>query len=189
MPSGSGPVLGSLSLQSPSPTTQIVSVSRSTCLDIGSFKDLLREYRKLDDSITMRLNRENAMVRDQERSGRPGKGSVQDQACANLWQELVSNWNRRKQIISYCVDVVDQSKEEKQKAAQIEEDPARRRALEAAVFSDDVKATQRNQVHNELSIDTIVRNRSLQAFHSRCRYFTPPLSDSEARKYWDTASS
>lgn len=159
MPSGPGPVLGSLSLQSPSPATQIVSVSRSTCLDIGSFKgmyfnvysvfrfltlgmfssDLLREYRKLDDSITIRLNRENAMVRDQERSGRPGKGSVQDQACANLWQELVSNWNRRKQLIAFCVDVVDQSKEEKQKAAQTEEDPKRRRTLEAAAFSDDVK--------------------------------------------------
>ncbi|KAJ7890810.1 caffeine-induced death protein 2-domain-containing protein [Mycena leptocephala] len=112
----SAPVLGSLSLQSPSPATQIVSVSSSTCLEISSFKDLLREYRKLDDSITIRLNRENAMVREQERvSGRSGKGSVQDQACANLWQELVSNWNRRKKIIDYCVGVVDQSKEEKKR--------------------------------------------------------------------------
>ncbi|KAJ6539337.1 caffeine-induced death protein 2-domain-containing protein [Mycena capillaripes] len=183
----SAPVLGSLSLQSPSPATQIVSVSRSTCLDVGSFKELLREYRKLDDSITIRLNRENAMVRDQERIyGRPGKGSAQDQACANLWQELVSNWNRRKQVIDYCVGVVDQSKEEKQKAAEVEEDPSRRRKLEAAMFSDNV---QRNQVHDELSIDAIVRKRSLQAFRSRCRYFVPPSTDSEARKLWDAASS
>jgi hypothetical protein len=80
------------------------------------------------------------MVRDQERNGRStGKGSVQDQACANLWAELVSNWTRRRTIIEYCVGVVDQSKEEKQKAAQAEEDPARRRAMEAKVFSDDVK--------------------------------------------------
>ncbi|KAJ7129690.1 caffeine-induced death protein 2-domain-containing protein [Mycena epipterygia] len=183
----SAPVLGSLSLQSPSPTTQIVSVSRSTCLDISSFKDLLREYRKLDDSIVIRLNRENAMVRDQERiSGRAGKGTVQDQACANLWQELVSNWKRRQQIIEYCVDVVDRSKEEKQMAAQAEEDSRRRRAIEAAVFSDDVK---RNQVHNELSVETIVRKRSLQAFRSRCRYFVPPLTDSDARRLWDMASA
>ncbi|KAJ6599078.1 caffeine-induced death protein 2-domain-containing protein [Mycena vulgaris] len=182
----SAPVLGSLSLQSPSPATQIVSVSRSTCLEISSFKELLREYRKLDDSITMRLNRETAMVRDQERSGRPGKGSVQDQACTNLWQELVSNWSRRKQLIEYCVDVVDRSKEEIQKAAQNEEDPARRQALEAELFSHDVK---KNQVHNELSVDTIVSKRSLQAFRSRCRYFVPPLTDHEARKLWDAASS
>ncbi|KAJ7700080.1 caffeine-induced death protein 2-domain-containing protein [Mycena rosella] len=182
----SAPVLGSLSLQSPSPATQIVSVSRSTCLEMSSFKDLLREYRKLDDSITIRLNREAAMVRDQERiSGRPGRGSVQDQACSNLWQELVSNWNRRQRLIQYCVDVVDQSKEEKRRVAQAEEDTAKRRTLEAEVFSDDVK---RNQVHNELSIDTIVKQRSLQAFRSRCRYFVPPATDQEARKLWDAAS-
>ncbi|KAJ7276390.1 caffeine-induced death protein 2-domain-containing protein [Mycena haematopus] len=181
----STPVLGSLSLQSPSSATQIVSVSRSTCSEISSFKELLREYRKLDDSINMRLNRETAMVRDQERKGRLGKGSVQDQACTNLWQELVSNWSRRRTIIEYCVGVVDQSKEEKQKAAQAEEDPARRRTIEATMFADDVK---RNQVRDELTIDTIVRKRSLEAFRSRCRYFVPPLTDSEAREMWDMAS-
>ncbi|KAJ7180074.1 caffeine-induced death protein 2-domain-containing protein [Mycena crocata] len=181
-----GPVLGSLSLQS-SPATQIVSVSRSTCFEIGSFKELLKEYRKLDDTITMRLNRENALVRDQERiAGRSSKGSVQDQACANLWQELVSNWKRRIQLIEYCVDVVDQSKEDKQVAAKTEEDPTRQRTFEAAVFSEDVK---RNQVHNELSIDAIIRKRSAEAFRSRCRYFSPPPKDTEARKLWDTASS
>ncbi|KAJ7179159.1 hypothetical protein C8R46DRAFT_1072699 [Mycena filopes] len=131
-----GPILGSLSLQSPSPATQIVSVSRSTCLDIGSFKA--------------------------HRSGRPGKN---DQACANLWGELVATWSRRKQIIDYCVAVVDQSKEEKQKAA------------------------ERTQVHNELTVDGIVRKRSLEAFRSRCRYFVPPLTDSEARRMWDSVST
>ncbi|KAJ7095373.1 caffeine-induced death protein 2-domain-containing protein [Mycena belliarum] len=181
------PVLGSISLQSPSPATRTVSVSRSTCLELGSFKDLLREYRKLDDSITIRLNRESAMVRDQERiSGRPGKGSAQDQACANLWRELASNWSRRKQLIDYCIDVVDQSKQEKQRAAEAEEDPARRRAHDAAVFSDEVK---RNQVHSELSVDAIVKTRSVQAFRSRCRYFVPPLTDDDARKLWDAASA
>ncbi|KAJ6515903.1 caffeine-induced death protein 2-domain-containing protein [Mycena sanguinolenta] len=183
----SAPVLGSASLsQSSSSATQIVSVSQSTCSDISSFKELLKEYRRLDDSINMRLNRENAMVRDQERlNGRLAKGSVQDQVCANLWSQLVSNWSRRRTIIEYCVGVVDQSKEEKQKAAQAEEDPARRRAIETALFADDVR---RNQVRDELAIDAIVRKRSLEAFRSRCRYFVPPLTDSEARKMWDTAS-
>ncbi|KAF7352796.1 Coiled-coil domain-containing protein 58 [Mycena venus] len=139
------PILGSASLQSPSPATQIVSVSRSTCTEISSFKELLREYRKLDDSINIRLNRETALVRDQERNVQGGE----------------------------------------QKAAQAEEDPARRRTIEAGMFSDDVK---RNQVRDELTIDAIVRKRSLQAFRSRCRYFVPPLTDSEARKMWDAAS-
>lgn len=55
--------------------------------------DLLKEYRRLDDTITMRLNRANAAVRDQERektsSRSGGKGTIQDQACSSLWQELV----------------------------------------------------------------------------------------------------
>jgi Caffeine-induced death protein 2 len=54
-----------------------------------TFADLLKEYRKLDDSITMRLNRTNAQFRDRDRLGEAGKGSVQDQACAYLWKELL----------------------------------------------------------------------------------------------------
>jgi hypothetical protein len=49
------------------------------------------------------------------------------------------------------VGVVDQSKEEKQKAAQAEEDPARRRKIEAAVFSDDVKVNPFLQFNSTMS--------------------------------------
>ncbi|KAJ7638802.1 caffeine-induced death protein 2-domain-containing protein [Roridomyces roridus] len=173
------PPLGSRSLQSPAQIR--VHVSQATCLDISSFKEVLREFRKLDDAITMRLNRENAMVRDQERAGHKGSGSVQEQACKNLWDELTANWKQRTRIISYCTQVMDQSKLEKEQAAETEEDAARRRrALDAAAFAHDV---MRNQVHNELSVDQIVIRRSLQAFRSRCRSFHPP--DNEARKFWD----
>jgi len=51
--------------------------------------ELLKEYRKLDDAVTMRINRTTAQFRDRDRLGVTGKGSVQDQACAYLWQELV----------------------------------------------------------------------------------------------------
>ena len=38
----------------------------------------------------MRLNRANAVVRDQERIHREaGGGTLQDHACASLWRELV----------------------------------------------------------------------------------------------------
>ena len=52
-------------------------------------KDLLREYRRLDDTITMRLNRSNAHFRDRDREGLGGKGSIQDRACAYIWKDLV----------------------------------------------------------------------------------------------------
>jgi len=181
-------LLGSLAVQAPS-SPQIVHVSSSTCHDLSLFKDLLKEYRKLDDSITMRLNRANAAVRDQERDHggpRPGKGNVQDQACSFLWHELIGNWNRRTKLVEYCVAVVDRSLNEKRKSIEDQYgDPSAQRKTQAALFAEEVK---RNQVYNELAVEAIVRQRSLDAFRSRCKYFVPPLSDVEARKWWGSAS-
>ncbi|KAG1907197.1 caffeine-induced death protein 2-domain-containing protein [Suillus fuscotomentosus] len=180
MPSKQPPTLGSLALQA---TPHLVHVSPSTCHNLSMFKDLLKEYRRLDDTITMRLNRSNAQFRDRDRAGTSGKGNIQDQACAYVWKELVENWKRRTEMINYCVDVVDQSMEEKRKSLTSEEGDVRaQRKTQAAMFADEVK---RNQVHNELAIEKIVRQRSLDAFRSRCQYFSPPLTDSEARKWWD----
>ena len=101
----------------------------------------MKEYRKLDDSIPMRLNRTIAQYRDMERTGSVGKGTIEDQACLQVWRELVgpyaslvrlwtlqlilndphifatgggcvANWGRRTRIINYCVDVLDTSYEE-----------------------------------------------------------------------------
>jgi hypothetical protein len=123
------------------------------------FKDLLKEYRRLDDTITMRLNRTNAQFRDRDRAGTSSKGNIQDQACAYVWKELVENWKRRTEMINYCVDIVDQSMDGKRKSLTSEEGDARaERKAQAVMFADEVK---RNQVHNELAVEKIVRQRSL----------------------------
>jgi len=180
------PPLGSLAVQAPSLTPQLVHVSPATCHNLSLFKDLLKEYRRLDDTINMRLNRTNAQFRDREREGK-GKGSVQDEACMYLWKSLVENWKRRTEIISYCVDVVDKSMDERQQSIRDQTgDSAAQRRTQAVFFSEEVK---RNQVHNELAVEKIVRQRSFDAFQSRCKYFTPPLSDVEARKWWAAAQS
>ena len=49
----------------------------------------MKEYRKLDDSIPMRLNRTIAQYRDIDRTGSVGKGTIEDQACLQVWRELV----------------------------------------------------------------------------------------------------
>lgn len=54
-----------------------------------SWTDLMKEYRKLDDSITMRLNRTIAQYRDMDRVGSAGKGTVEERACLQVWRELV----------------------------------------------------------------------------------------------------
>ncbi|KAI0353531.1 hypothetical protein OH77DRAFT_1406706 [Trametes cingulata] len=177
------PQLGSLAIQAPSLTPKTVHVSPSTCHDISVFKDLMNQYRKLDDTINMRLNRTTAQYRDRERSGLPGKGDVEEQACAHVWRELVANWSRRKEIVEYCVGVIDQSLEEKRQTLQnAGDDASAQRRAKGILYAEEVK---RNQIHNELTVETIVRKRTFDAFRSRCRYFEPPTSDAEARKWWD----
>jgi hypothetical protein len=49
----------------------------------------MKEYRKLDDFIAMRINRTTAQFRDRDRLGYSGKGNVQDQSCLHVWKDLV----------------------------------------------------------------------------------------------------
>ncbi|KAI9066776.1 hypothetical protein FKP32DRAFT_1565142 [Trametes sanguinea] len=178
------PQLGSLAIQAPSLTPKTVHVSPSTCHDISVFKDLMNQYRKLDDTINMRLNRTTAQYRDREREGISGKGDIEEQACAHVWRELVANWSRRTDIVEYCVGVVDQSLEEKRQSLQSAgDDASAQRKAKGILYAEEVK---RNQIHNELTVETIVRKRAYDAFRSRCRYFEPPTSDVEARKWWDS---
>ena len=51
--------------------------------------ELMSQYRKLDDSINMRLNRTTAQYRDRERSGLGRDGDVEEQACAHVWKEFI----------------------------------------------------------------------------------------------------
>lgn len=48
----------------------------------------MKEYRKLDDTVTMRLNRNMAQFRDRQRAG-SGSSGLQDEACAYFWNQLV----------------------------------------------------------------------------------------------------
>ncbi|KAF7965815.1 hypothetical protein HWV62_41725 [Athelia sp. TMB] len=167
------PTLGSLAMQAPSLTPHA-----------DSGLDLLREYRRLDDTIVMRLNRTNAQFSDRERE-RKGKGNVQDEACLYIWRSLIENWKRRTEVVSYCVGVVDKAMDEKRQIiSDSSSDPARQKAMQSALSIDQVKA---RQVHTELAVEIIVRKRALDAFQSRCKYFSPPMSDVEARKWWDAA--
>jgi len=133
----------------------------------------------------MRLNRANATVRDQERIHRGSGGStIQDQACASLWRELIGNWKRRSELLEYCTTVVDQALIEKRRTLEGQaQNPTSRREIQGAVYEDEVK---RNQVRNELVVEGIIRKRSIQAFRSRCQYFIPPLTDIQARQMWDS---
>ncbi|TFK28751.1 hypothetical protein FA15DRAFT_664795 [Coprinopsis marcescibilis] len=176
------PELGSLALQAPSNASQTVRVTPATCRDLSLFKVILKEYRKLDDTIVMRLNRANALVRDQERERASPTGNIQNQACTAVWKELTENWKRRTQLIDYCATIVDQpGAENSEREAKT---PAEIRKAQAAAYPDQVK---RNQLRNEQTVEAIVRRRAVDAFRSRCLYFTPPKTERESAAIWEAA--
>jgi undecaprenyl pyrophosphate synthase len=128
--------------------------------------ELLNEYRKLDDAITMRLNRTNAQFRDRDRAGNAtSKSSIQEQACDYLWRDLVGsynslsswfacvhivvltcmmcrseNWKRRSELVGYCIDVVDHGIEDKRRAFEKEvDDQISKRKLQGDLFANETK--------------------------------------------------
>ena len=120
-----------------------------------SLTDILKEYRKLDDTITTRLNRATALARDQERTSGQSVENAQGQACLSVWRELtgafpypyppfissqlLENWKRRTKLVDYCVSVVDKSIDDKRGALQQQsDDPALQRKTKAAIYSDEV---------------------------------------------------
>ncbi|CAE6524789.1 unnamed protein product [Rhizoctonia solani] len=178
------PELGSKAIHAPSTPPQLVRVSESLCQNLSQFKDLMKEYRKLDDSVTMRMNRNLAQFRDIDRHRSSRSGSPQDEACLHFWKELVANWENRTEIVNYCVGVVDASMEAKRQTL-AGQDPKldENRRTASALYTDEVK---RNQMRNELTVETIIRQRSLDAFKSRCKFFEPPISDTRSRHWWDS---
>ncbi|CAE7207271.1 unnamed protein product [Rhizoctonia solani] len=153
------PELGSKAIHAPSTPPQLVRVSESLCQNLSQFKDLMKEYRKLDDSVTMRMNRNLAQFRDIDRHRSSRGGSPQDEACLHFWKELVANWENRTDIVNYCVGVVDVSMEAKRQAL-AGQDPKldENRRTASSLYTDEVK---RNQMRNELTVETIIRQRSL----------------------------
>ncbi|PAV21296.1 caffeine-induced death [Pyrrhoderma noxium] len=185
---GRQPALGSAAVFTPPSDLKTVHVDQSTCFNLSVFKELMREYRKVDDNVTMRLNRTVAQFRDRDRQSTSNSSSKSpdEEACAFFWKDLVSNWKRRTEIAEYCVDVMDRSMEKKRQTFEKEDvTKETKRRLKDEHFEEEVK---RNQIHNELAIEAIIRQRSFDAFKNRCKFFVPPSSDAEARIWWEKAS-
>lgn len=51
--------------------------------------ELMREYRRVDDTVTMRLNRTMAQFRDRNSHALNSKASSEQEACNYFWQDLV----------------------------------------------------------------------------------------------------
>ena len=105
------PDLGSQAIYSPAKSTRSITIDPSTCHNFSLFKggiasyyhcliwlisvlfrrsELMREYRKVDDTVTMRLNRTVAQFRDRARTSASERSkNPEEEACAYFWQDLV----------------------------------------------------------------------------------------------------
>ena len=82
---------------------------------------------------------------------------------------LVENWTRRTEIITYCVNVVDRSLEEKRTSLQdADTDPAVQRKTKGALFAEEVKASalyldDGNNMSKLMLLNCLVRTRCYSA--------------------------
>ncbi|CCU99071.1 unnamed protein product [Malassezia sympodialis ATCC 42132] len=128
----------SLEEMAPIPTPPSVrDVTPSLCLSLVEFKDMLRQFRAVDDSVTLRLNRAFAHSRDRGTSlppsllmqhdksyssstatdlGRSTYSSVSETMCASIWLDLVDLWTRREDTIKYCMEINAQQAQQAQAA-------------------------------------------------------------------------
>ncbi|WFD32439.1 hypothetical protein MSPP1_003486 [Malassezia sp. CBS 17886] len=195
-------------LDKPIPTPPSVrDLTPSVCLSLVEFKDLLRQFRALDDSITLRLNRSVSRSRDLGTSAPPtllqqhtkefsssaatdlGKSTyavASETVCAAFWRELANVWMLREDAIHYCAAVNAQHRPAppppRGDVDRLDLDaPARTPSRSAAQERAQAEFVTR-QLHNELAVESIIRRRSLDAFKSRCRAFQPDFGRCSARE-------
>ncbi|KAJ1646314.1 hypothetical protein IWQ61_010214 [Dispira simplex] len=128
-------------------------INRSTCINLSYFKEYLRELRKIDDNIMLRLNRTN---------------THSQAACADFLQQLAKAYTTREHAIKYCLDVIDEQLEAKSKSLGENPDDY---VVKNSLYYDE---TKRRMIHNETTVEEIVRERSFRVFRDRCRFFDIP---------------
>ncbi|KAL0240324.1 hypothetical protein I308_106574 [Cryptococcus tetragattii IND107] len=164
----------------PAPPPKQVTVTAETCFNLGVFRDIVRQYRKLDDQIIIRLNRAQAELRDRARTSNEGSwisGGVKSMEgaegmCVKMWSEMMAGWAHRQTLLTFCSQTVQSSVEGKRN-----EGAHVRGIREEEVLAD--------QLASEESIEAIIRKRTLEAFKSRCPFFMP--SDNTSKAWYNLA--
>ncbi|KAI7861619.1 caffeine-induced death protein 2 [Spinellus fusiger] len=125
-------------------------MNQTTCFNFSFFKDTMKELRRVDDNIVPRLNSTDVHS---------------EAACAEFFKELATSYAKREEAINYCLKTMDTAIENKYK--KLQEDPEDYE-VQSSLYSDESK---RRMVANELTVEDIVRERTLQVFKSKCRIF------------------
>ncbi|GAA5910119.1 hypothetical protein JCM6882_006521 [Rhodosporidiobolus microsporus] len=179
MSSSFSPLLGTpyLLSQSPSsapsssptpPTAQThTRVTPNVCQNLTLFLSLLSRSRQLsDDAITVRLNRASALG-GAAVTGRSAR-EMGESECAAVWRELTQRWEERNEVLTYCDRVLRGEKVRDEKGNVREE-------LGLSADRGDLGRGRRTEEEIKLStlstaasVESIIRQRSLSLFLSRC---------------------
>ncbi|RUS23042.1 hypothetical protein BC937DRAFT_92997 [Endogone sp. FLAS-F59071] len=82
------------------------NLNPSMCYNLSFFKELMKEYRRVDDNIMLRMNTTN---------------THSEAACADFFKDLTYAYHKREDAVNYCLKVIDQELEKKTK--KLEENP------------------------------------------------------------------
>ncbi|WVR04555.1 hypothetical protein IAU60_001562 [Kwoniella sp. DSM 27419] len=169
-----------------------VTVTAETCYNLSVFREIVRQYRKLDDQIIIRLNRAQAQLRDQDRIGQgsgEGSSSGVEAMCFRLWNEMMAGWAHRQTLLSFCTTTVQSSVDDKKRDLADGGAITQVQAVSAPRWERGIKEEEAlaDQLASEETVEAIIRKRTLDAFKSRCRFFTPSPSDPISKAWWDLA--
>jgi hypothetical protein len=133
---------------------------------------MMKELRRVDDNIILGLN---------------STDTHSENACGEFFNRLATAYRKREQAVDYCLKVMDD--EIDRKTILLQQDPDDY-DTQSSIFSDETKvkaplclhnlhvsdlcllfSQQRRMIANELVVEGIVRDRTLQIFKSKCRVF------------------
>ncbi|EGG10773.1 uncharacterized protein MELLADRAFT_115438 [Melampsora larici-populina 98AG31] len=152
-----------------------IPVSLAICGDLSEFRKYIGRYRKLDDSLTLHLNRISIPTQSNTNSNQAKEATIE---CSQFWGILTQTWLNRESVIRSCIDILERSL--KVKSDSIErpsldtsekgpnetlEKSQRKRAIESELYNERLKL---KMIYDELNVESLIRQQSMKKFKSRC---------------------
>ncbi|KAH9496563.1 Coiled-coil domain-containing protein 58 [Bulinus truncatus] len=134
------------------------------CDDFMKFQDALKKLRLIDDRIVHALN---TTIPTQSFRDKVNVASE----CKRLYEEMQVSYDQRDKSIRHCIELVnDDVKKLRQKKLEAPDDVDVLRALRK-------EQTKLRLMQQEMSIEEVVKDRTLKVFYERCRdNYTPPAA-------------
>ncbi|CAH3176968.1 unnamed protein product [Porites evermanni] len=137
-------------------------LSQMSCEDFGEFKEALKVLRLLDDKIIYELNKSVPTA------SFAGEISAKEK-CNELYNELLTAYQTRDQAIKKCINTVNENVQQLRKRKENNQDDIQ------AMKDLGKEQTKLRLMRSELSVEEVIKQRTLKVFNERCwKSFKPP---------------